>query len=102
MTALISNLMLRPDNIDKVIKAGGIKAILRGFGQFTDATKEASARALGRMANAPDNIRLLIQDGAIEVLAEAVKSGKDNEVGGYCYSVSNRIDIVHVLWCDFA
>jgi len=79
MTALISNLMLRPDNIDKVIKAGGIKAILRGFGQFTDATKEASARALGRMANNPENIRQLINEGAVEVLASAVANGGDNE-----------------------
>ncbi|KAH9258873.1 hypothetical protein BASA81_002937 [Batrachochytrium salamandrivorans] len=79
MTALISNLMLRPDNIDKVIKAGGIKAILRGFGQFTDATKEASARALGRMANNPDNIRALINEGAVEVLAGAIKNAGENE-----------------------
>lgn len=79
MTALISNLMLRPDNIDKVIKAGGIKAILRGFGQFTDATKEASARALGRMANNPENIKQLIKEGAVEVLASAVANAGDNE-----------------------
>ena len=69
LTALISNLAMRPDMIDKIIKNGGIKAILSGFAEFNDATKEAAGRAIGRLANNPENIAMLMRDGAVEAMS---------------------------------
>jgi hypothetical protein len=79
MTALISNLALRPENVDKIVKNGGIKALTTGFTNFNPATQEAAARALGRLANSPENIEALFRDGAVEALTAGITNAGDNE-----------------------
>lgn len=78
--ALISNLALQPENIEEIIKKGGIQALVKNFDKFNVKTKAAAARALQRIAaKDPNNVDELIETGALEAMIEAIKNPENSE-----------------------
>ena len=78
--ALISNLALQPENIEEIMKKGGIVALVKNFDKFNVKTKAAAARALQRIAaKNTANVDELIESGALDVLIEAIKNPENNE-----------------------
>jgi len=79
LVQLVSNLALTPENIDRIVKQGGVKVLIDNFGSYNPKTKVAAARALARVANNPNNASEIINAGGVEVLVKALKEDPDNQ-----------------------
>eukprot|EP00516_Mucochytrium_quahogii_P000838 CAMPEP_0203744552 /NCGR_PEP_ID=MMETSP0098-20131031/584_1 /ASSEMBLY_ACC=CAM_ASM_000208 /TAXON_ID=96639 /ORGANISM=" , Strain NY0313808BC1" /LENGTH=2433 /DNA_ID=CAMNT_0050632097 /DNA_START=311 /DNA_END=7609 /DNA_ORIENTATION=- len=77
--ALLANLALQPENIEKIVAQGGVKVLIDNFDQFNEKTQIAAARALGRLANNKENAKDIIAQGGVKVLVNAMKNNPDNE-----------------------
>ena len=80
--ALISNLALETENIDTIVQAGGIDAIVNALSTdaHTVSTVKATALAIARIADVNENhIDSIIQNGGINALLTALTSSQTME-----------------------
>jgi len=83
LSGLLANLALEEENADKIVRSGGVKALLRLFQTSASSkTVQASARALTRLAANEANMEALVRDGAIETIVRMVSAAKDGPDGG--------------------
>jgi len=78
-TALLANLALSPENVERIVQNGGVSVLIENFGQFSEKSQIAAARALGRLAMNKATAGEIIQKGGVEVLVEAMKTYPNNE-----------------------
>lgn len=91
-TALLSNLALSPENVERIIANGGVSVLLGNFSQFSPKSQIAAARALGRLAHMNKaNAAEIISAMGVEVLVDAMQTDPHNEelVAACTQAISN-------------
>ncbi|GBG30413.1 Vacuolar protein 8 [Hondaea fermentalgiana] len=91
-TALLANLALSPENVERIIASDGVAVLISNFSQFSPKSQVAAARALGRLAHtSKEHATEIIAKGGVEVLVEAMRSEPDNEelVSSCTQAISN-------------
>ena len=80
--ALISNLALEAENIDTIVKSGGINAIVHALSTEVEtvSTVKATALAIARIADVNENhIESILQNGGVNAILTAAKSSQGME-----------------------
>lgn len=80
LVALLANLALQPENVEKIVKNGGIEVLLKNFGKYSPKTKAAALRALQRIANTgPTNADKIIAAGGLPIIIGAIQGANGDE-----------------------
>ena len=90
---LISNLALRPENIDKIVAKGGVKALKSGFEHNGAKTQAAAARALGRIArSSPAYAQEIIDEQGVKpMVAAMLKHSGEEDLLHACTSALTQL-----------
>jgi len=77
-SGLLANLALEEENAEKIVRSGGVSALLKSFTTASKKTIESSARAIARLATNEDNVEELVSGGAINTLVTMLTENKDD------------------------
>eukprot|EP00924_Labyrinthula_sp_SR-Ha-C_P013010 augustus_masked-scaffold_12-processed-gene-6.50-mRNA-1 protein AED:1.00 eAED:1.00 QI:0/-1/0/0/-1/1/1/0/2406 len=76
LIGLLSNLALQPENVDKILKLGGLEAILGNFDSYNPQTKAAALRALQRIAQTgASSVQRIIDAGGLPIIINSLQEG---------------------------
>lgn len=77
-SSLLANLAMEEDNADKIVKAGGVGALIGTLASDERKTAMSSARALGRIAGTEEGIDALRAAGGVSALIEVLNTCEED------------------------
>ena len=77
--ALLSNLALDSDNVEEILRKGGVASLISAYSMGSAKTKEAVMRALGRLGNNEKNIEEIMRAGGVSPMTGALRDPNVNE-----------------------